>query len=251
MSPEQKNTKPGSKKKKNRQRQLINLQNKIKVRFDSQSLLNRSLTHRSYINEVSSDISDNERLEYLGDSVLALVVNEYLFKSYEKYVEGDLAKIKSAVVSEATLCKIAEELNLGSYILMGRGEEQSGGRERASILANTLEALIGAIYLDSGLKSCKKFILGVIKKDIERIDSQTYLRDPKTTLQEFVQKKYKERPVYEVINETGPDHQKEFTVRLIINGRDMMTGIGKSKRRAEMEAAKKLLEIIQTGEVSI
>jgi ribonuclease-3 len=134
---------------------------------------------------------------------------------------------------------------------MGRGEEQSGGRERASILANTLEALIGAIYLDSGLKSCKKFILGVIKKDIERIDSQTYLRDPKTTLQEFVQKKYKERPVYEVRNESGPDHQKEFTVRLIINGRDMMTGIGKSKRRAEMEAAKKLLEIIQTGEVSI
>jgi ribonuclease-3 len=251
MSPEQKKNKPGSKKKKNRQRQLINLQNKIKVRFDSQSLLNRSLTHRSYINEVSSDVADNERLEYLGDSVLALVVNEYLFKSYEKYVEGDLAKIKSAVVSEATLCKIAEELNLGSYILMGRGEEQSGGRERASILANTLEALIGAIYLDSGLKSCKKFILGVIKKDIERIDSQTYLRDPKTTLQEFVQKKYKERPVYEVINESGPDHQKEFTVRLIINGRDMMTGIGKSKRRAEMEAAKKLLEIIQTGEVSI
>jgi ribonuclease-3 len=251
MSPEQKKNKPGSKKKKNRQRQLINLQNKIKVRFDSQSLLNRSLTHRSYINEVSSDVADNERLEYLGDSVLALVVNEYLFKSYEKYVEGDLAKIKSAVVSEATLCKIAEELNLGSYILMGRGEEQSGGRERASILANTLEALIGAIYLDSGLKSCKKFILGVIKKYIERIDSQKYLWDPKTTLQEFVQKKYKERPVYEVINESGPDHQKEFTVRLIINGRDMMTGIGKSKRRAEMEAAKKLLEIIQTGEVSI
>lgn len=239
------------KKRKSRYRQLNSLQIRIKVKFNNKSLLARALTHRSYINESGVDHNDNERLEYLGDSVLALVINEYLFKRYEKYVEGDLAKIKSAVVSEATLAKVADEINLGSYILMGKGEELSGGRERPSILANTFEALIGAAYLDVGLRECKKFILTLLKKDIERIDSLTYLRDPKTTLQEYVQKKYKDRPVYEVIQESGPDHQKEFTVRVVINGKEVATGVGNSKRRAEMEAAKYIMERIQVGEMSI
>ncbi len=238
-------------KKKNRYRQLNSLQIRIGIKFRDKSLLNRALTHRSFINEIGSPTYDNERLEYLGDSVLALVVNEYLFKRFEDYVEGDLAKIKSAVVSEATLSQVAQELNLGSYIMMGRGEELSGGRERPSILANTLEAVIGAIYLDSGLKGAKKFILGLLKKDIERIDNLSYLRDPKTTLQEFVQKKYKDRPQYEVIAESGPDHQKEFTVRLLINGNEASIGEGKSKRRAEMDAAMKVLKKIHAGEYTI
>lgn len=239
------------KKRKNRYRQLSSLQKRIKVKFNNQSLLNRALVHRSYINEAGSSQRDNERLEYLGDSVLALVVNEYLFKHFEEYVEGDLAKIKSAVVSEGTLAKVADEINLGSYIMMGKGEEQNGGRQRPSILANTLEALIGAIYLDSGLKESKKFVLSLVKKDIERIDQQTYLRDPKTTLQEYVQKKYKDRPLYEIVNESGPDHQKEFTVRLIINEREVGLGSGNSKRKAEMDAAKKVLEKIHGGETVI
>lgn len=233
-----------SHKKKNRLRQINKLQSILKIKFRNKSLLNRALTHRSYLNEAGPGARDNERLEYLGDSVLALVVNEYLFKRFEKYPEGDLAKIKSAVVSEATLFKVARELNLGSFLLMGRGEDLSGGRARPSILANTLEAVIGALYLDSGLKDCKKLVLSLLKGDIERIDSMESYRDPKTTLQEYVQKKYRERPLYEIIEESGPDHQKRFTVRLVVAGKSVAEGTGASKRGAEMEAARKALEMI-------
>ncbi len=235
-------------KRKNRYRQLNRLQTIIKIKFKDKSLLNRSLIHRSFLNEAGPGAKDNERLEYLGDSVLALVVNEYLFKHFEHYPEGDLAKIKSAVVSEATLYKVANEINLGSFLLMGRGEEMSGGRTRPSILANSLEAVIGAIYLDSGLKASKKFVLSLLKRDIERIDSLSTFRDPKTTLQEYVQKKYHERPEYEVIDESGPDHQKEFTVRLLVLGKGVTEGSGRSKRRAEMDAAGKALVKIERGE---
>lgn len=236
---------------KKRYRQLNKLQKSVKVKFKDPSLLSRAMTHRSYVNEAGLGSSDNERLEYLGDSVLAVVINEYLFKRYEDYPEGDLAKIKSVVVSEATLAKVASEIKLGSFIMMGRGEERSGGRIRPSILANTFEALIGAIYLDSGLKASKKFVLALLKKHIERVDKLSYLRDPKTTLQEFVQGKYKERPSYKVVREEGPDHKKEFTVKLSIHGRDISTGSGSSKRKAEMDAARKTLEDIRKGEISI
>ncbi len=233
---------------KKRLRQLNALQNKIRVKFKDKSLLNRAMVHRSYVNESANNkIQDNERLEYLGDSVLGLVVNEYLYKRFEEYPEGDLAKIKSAAVSETTLAKVALEMNLGSFLLMGKGEEQSGGRGRSSILANSLEAVIGAIYLDSGLKESRRFILSLLKKDIERIDSMTYLRDPKTTLQEFVQKKYKERPVYEVVEERGPDHKREFVVRLLINSKEAARGVGSSKRKAEMYAAEFVLKKINEG----
>jgi ribonuclease III len=237
--------------KRHRIRELDKLMSFIGVKYKNKSLLGRALTHRSYVNESGFQSKDNERLEYLGDSVLALVVNEYLYKRFEDYKEDNLAKIKSAVVSEVTLAKAALRADLGRYIQMGKGEEQCGGRERPSILANTLEAIIGSIYLDSGLKECRKFILTLLKKDIERIDSLTYLRDPKTTLQEYVQKKYKERPIYEVIEERGPDHSKEFIVRLIINGVEILRGEGTSKRKAEMDAAMETLRKIETGDISI
>jgi len=130
---------------------------------------------------------------------------------------------------------------------MGKGEELSGGRDRSSILANSFEALIGAVYLDAGLKECRGFVLTFLKKDIERIDRMTYLRDPKTTLQEYVQKRYKERPVYEVVEERGPDHKKEFIVKLIINGNEVARGAGSSKRKAEMLAAEQVLKRIEKG----
>ncbi len=236
---------------KSRNRQLDKLQIILKVKLKNRNLLFRALTHRSYVNEFGSDIRDNERLEYLGDSVLGLVVNEYLFKNYEEYPEGNLAKIKSAVVSEATLSRVAKEMNLGSFIFMGKGEEQSGGRDRSSILANTLEAVIGAIYLDLGLKESRRFVLSLLKKHIERIDGLTYLRDPKTTLQEYVQKKYKERPVYEVVEERGPDHQKTFIIRLVVNGKEVTIGEGTSKRKAEMSAASEALKRIEAGDGDI
>jgi ribonuclease-3 len=234
--------------KKARFKQLDIIQKKIDVKFKDKNLLNRALIHRSYVNEsLAKPLTDNERLEYLGDSVLGLVVNEYLFKRFEDYPEGDLAKIKSAVVSEPTLAKVAREIDLGNFLLMGKGEELNGGRDRSSILANSFEALIGAVYLDRGLKDCRNFILTLLKKDIERIDSMTYLRDPKTTLQEYVQKKYKERPVYEVVEEKGPDHKKEFIIRLTINGEEVARGSGSSKRKAEMTAAEYILKKIDKG----
>lgn len=237
--------------KKSREKQIDRLQRVIHVKFKNKSLLQRAVTHRSYVNEFGKNAKDNERLEYLGDSVLALVVNEYLFKHFEEYQEGKLAKIKSAVVSEATLSRLARKIDLGEFILMGRGEEHSGGRERPSILANTLEAVIGAVFLDLGLKTSRKFVLGLIKDEIEIVNNPSSMRDPKTALQEYVQKKYKERPVYEVIDERGPDHRKEFTVRLLINGREIVTGEGPSKRKAEMNAARISLQKIEEGALDI
>ena len=237
--------------KKNRYRQLHKLQNILNLHFNNQSLFNRALTHRSYINESGGNLKDNERLEYLGDSVLGLVVNEYLFKHFEMYHEGDLAKIKSVVVSETVLAKIAMDLNVGGFLLMGRGEELSGGRFRQSILADTFEAIIGASYLDLGLKETKKFILQHLKDEIERIDNLTYQRDPKTTLQEHVQKKFKNRPVYEVVEEIGPDHDKQFVVRLLINDIEYAIGKGSSKQKAERNAANTLLNNIEKGEFQI
>ena len=234
-----------------REKQLMKLQSAIKIRMKDIALLDRALTHRSFSNENSKIYRDNERLEYLGDSVLGLIINEYLFKHYEDYLEGDLAKIKSTVVSEDVLQQVANEINLGAYLLLGKGEENSGGRERASILANTVEALIGALYLDSGLKKTKELVLSMMKRHIEQINRMEYLRDPKTALQEYVQKKYKEKPVYEVVQEKGPDHQKEFTVRLVVQGREILTATGSSKRRAEMEAARIALCHLYEGMLSI
>ncbi|MGL4368243.1 MAG: ribonuclease III, partial [Spirochaetota bacterium] len=222
-----------------------------KIKMKDIALLDRALTHRSFSNENSKQFRDNERLEYLGDSVLGLVVNEYLFKRYEDYLEGDLAKIKSTVVSEDVLSQVAHEINLGGYLLLGKGEENSGGRDRASILANTVEAVIGALYLDSGLKRTKDFVLTMLKPHIEQINRMEYMRDPKTALQEYVQKKYKEKPIYEVVDESGPDHLKEFTVRLMVRGREVLTGTGSSKRRAEMDAARNALSRLYEGSLSI
>ena len=234
-----------------RTKQLNRLQSSLRVRMKDLVLLDRALTHRSFSNECGKTCVDNERLEYLGDSVLALVVNEYLFKRFADYLEGDLAKIKSTVVSESVLYQVAKDLSLGEYLLLGKGEDHSGGRTRPSILANTVEAVIGALYLDSGLKKSKECVLSLLKKHIEQINRMEYMRDPKTALQEYVQKKYKEKPVYDVVDEKGPDHQKEFTVRLLVCGREILCGKGSSKRRAEMDAASSALGLIHEGALDI
>ena len=177
------------KKKKKRYNQLKKFESVIKVKFKNKSLLNRALTHRSAVNESFSDIKDNERLEHLGDSVLGFIISEYLYKHYENYSEGNLAKIKSVVVSDDMLAGEAKNMNLGYYILMGKGEEHSGGRGRNSILANTLESVIGAVYLDAGMKQCRKFVINILRRKIEKVSEFPSIIDPKTTLQEFVQKK--------------------------------------------------------------
>ena len=227
------------------------LQKTIKINFKNLNLLKNSLTHSSYVNESHYSNLHNERLEYLGDSILSFVINEFLYKNFKEYSEGELAKIKAVVVSQKILAKISRKLQLGDFLYLGWGEEQSGGRERTSILANTLEALIGAIYLDSGLRKCRNFILSYFKEDINRIDNQSSSRDPKTALQEYVQKKIKGRPIYNLVKETGPDHQKNFLVELLIRDKKILSARGSSKRKAEMEAAKKALEKIEEKGLAI
>ncbi len=246
MSKEDKSSpkKQKEKARKSRSRQLSKLESILNIKFNDKRILNTALTHRSFINETGNDVKDNERLEHLGDSVLGFIISEYLFKRFLEYQEGNLAKMKSVIVSDESLAVVSSNLNIGGFILMGKGEEHSGGRERISILANTLESLIGAIYLDQGLKQSRKFILKHFKKKIDNVSNQATLTDPKTRLQEYVQKKYKKSPVYEVTDEIGPAHSKEFIVRLLINGREVSNGRGGSKRKAEMKAARDALENI-------
>lgn len=223
----------------------INFEKNLGYSFKDKELLKNSLLHRSFGNEHRKykKIS-NERLELLGDAVLDLVVTEYLYKNYEKASEGDLAKIKSMVVSEPVLASISRKLEVGKYLLLSRGEELTGGRERSSILGDAFEAILGAIYLDSDFQTAKEFVLRNIKDSIDNVDTNEDILDFKTILQEYSQKEYKTIPEYSVINEVGPDHQKVFEIEVkIVSGMSEMlvaVGSGKNKKSAEQAAAKVL-----------
>jgi ribonuclease III len=232
-----------------REKELAELQVTLGHSFNSRELLEEALTHRSYINETPMHLRDNERLEFLGDSVLALVVNEYIYKRFPTYQEGELAKIKAKVVSEETLAGIARELDTGRFLLLGRGEEHTGGRDRVSILADTVEAIIGAIYLDAGLKAARRFVIDMLKERILSFGKIPTRLDPKSAVQEFVQKVYRTKPEYRLVAESGPDHSKSFEVILIINGREIARGSGSSIRRAETAAAIAALESGQVKQV--
>ena len=214
-------------------------------KFNDKKLLKNSLLHRSFGNEHRryKKIS-NERLELLGDAVLDLVVTEYLYKSYMDSTEGDLAKVKSMVVSEPVLASISKRLEVGKYLLLSRGEELTGGRERSSILGDAFEAILGAIYLDSDFETAKKFALSHIKSSIDNVDRNEDILDYKTILQEYSQKEYRVIPEYTVVKEMGPDHQKTFEIEVKINN-DIHTnleanGQGRNKKSAEQAAAKVL-----------
>lgn len=240
-----------NKRDKSREKILSDFQKKISYSFKSPGILNSALIHRSYCNEIKTVVQDNERLEFLGDSVLALVVNEYIFNKFPFYHEGELAKIKARVVSEDILAKVARTLQIGNYLLMGKGEEYSGGRERNSILADSVEAVIGAIYLDSGLKSARNFILFNLKPYIIEIQKIPKNIDPKSSLQELVQKRHKEKPEYVLIKEDGPDHNKYFECALLIKGKEISRGTGSSIRKAETQAANCALDGIRKGSLEI
>ncbi|KGG81146.1 ribonuclease III [Caloranaerobacter azorensis] len=225
-----------------RMKLLEELQEKIGYRFCNINLLNRALTHSSYANEHKKlKIKYNERLEFLGDSVLGLVVSDYIFEKYPKFPEGELTKLRAVIVCETSLSTVAKKLNLGIYLLLGKGEEATGGRERISILADALEALIGSIYLDGGLKEARKFVLNVLKNIIEDAVEGKILIDYKTQLQEVIQKNNKSSVCYNVMNEYGPDHNKIFQVKVSLNNRVLGEGIGRSKKDAEQCAAKNAL----------
>jgi len=216
-------------------RKQLEFQQVIGYQFQSEGLLVQALTHSSYANEKRmKKHSDNERLEFLGDAVLEIVTSEFLYRNYPDMPEGELTKMRASLVCEPTLAYCTKLLNLGDYLLLGRGEDQTGGRRRKSILSDALEAVIGAIYLDGGFASAKEFILKFILTDIEH---KQLFYDSKTILQELVQGQAMGEISYGLVAEDGPDHNKSFLVELLIDGRRVSTGEGHTKKAAEQEAA--------------
>ena len=224
---------------KERKSQLIKFCKSVKISFNNLDLLNQAFCHRSITNEVKY-FKINERLEFLGDSVLGMVTASYLYNHYD-IVEGDLAKIKSVVVSEKILSEIALEINIQNLLILGKGEEKSGGRKKPAILADCMEAIIGAYYLDSGFKSVEKYVLSFMIPQIEKV-FDSGIKDYKTILQEKFQKISKMCPRYELISKTGPEHAQVFSVVVHLN--DMTYGpcSGNSKKQAEQEVAKLALK---------
>ncbi|GLI56014.1 ribonuclease 3 [Propionigenium maris DSM 9537] len=217
------------------------LEERLGYTFKDKELLKHALIHRSYGNEHwEYKKINNERLELLGDAVLDLVVTEYLYKNFTKSSEGDLAKLKSMVVSEPVLAKISRELGIGKYLLLSKGEELTGGRDRSSILGDVFEAVLGAIYLDSGsdFLVAKAYGTKLLEYQINHIEENEELIDFKTILQEHSQKSHKVTPVYEVVKETGPDHRKNFEIVVSINDEAVGRGNGRNKKSAEQSAAK-------------
>lgn len=208
------------------------------VKFQDWELLHQALIHTSFANENRQfNILHNERLEFLGDAVLQLVISGFLFRAYPNYPEGELTKLRATIVCEACLARQASRLGLGSFLLLGRGEDTSGGRVRSSTLADAFEAVIGAIYLDGGIEMATEFVLSELDYELRQISRGEYAKDYKTTLQELVQRHGDSKIVYDVIQESGPDHNKQFTVAVIVNGFQQGLGTGKSKKEAEQAAA--------------
>jgi len=217
---------------------------KIGVTFRDKSLLRTAFTHRSYINEnKGSGMEHNERLEFLGDAVLELVSTVYLFNKYPRKNEGDLTSYRSALVNAATLSEIATELDMDSYLLLSKGESKDKGRARQIILANTIEALIGAIYLDQGYEGAEIFINKYITPLIDDIAKTGKWMDSKSSFQEKAQDKVGFTPSYKVVRETGPDHDKFFTIAVFLGDEKIAEGEGKSKQEAEQNAAKNALTV--------
>lgn len=225
------------------QRNLEDLENKIGYFFRDRDLLAEALTHKSYFHENRTKASSyNERLEFLGDSVIGLVVVEHLFLLKERFDESVLAKMKSYLVCESVLADIAVSVSLGKYILLGKGEDSTGGRIKKSILSDTLEAVIGAVYLDGGFEKAREIIRAFFKERIDGVIKDGELYDYKTELQEKTQLLYGTLPEYKVIKEQGMEHKRVFTVAVFLDGKELGVASGKRKKEAEALAAKEALE---------
>jgi ribonuclease-3 len=216
--------------------ELRSLQHGIGVRFRDERLLNLALCHRSHAAEAR--VASNERLEFLGDAVLGLVASQWLYRRLEGKPEGDLARVKSVVVSEESLAQIARQLSLDRYLLLGRGEERSGGRGKSALLADALEALIGACFLDSGLHAAERFVERVFADEIENVIAGRHRQDYKTLLQELSQKRFRAFPKYRVTERRGPDHDQVFSMDVVVAGRPYGPAEGKSKKQAEQRVAR-------------
>ncbi len=211
--------------------------------FKNTDLLTKALTHRSALNEKNSSAEEsNERLEFLGDAVLEVITTEFLFNKFPKKPEGTLTAYRSALVKTTTLAKIATKLGLGEALFMSRGEEATGGRTNIGLLADTMEAVIGALYLDQGIEVVSTFLHAELFTEIDLILENKLYKDPKSHLQEIVQALGFETPDYQVITEVGPDHDKEFTIQVVVGDKVVARGTGTSKQRAQQNAAEKALK---------
>ena len=238
----------------NKREVLENMQKVLQYTYCHSNLLEEALTHSSYANEHRNDqIRDNERLEFLGDAILDLIISEYLFKKYPNMPEGDLSKLRASIVCEGSLAKNAKKIALGKYILLGKGEELTGGRTRASILADAFEAITGSLFLDGGFEEAKRFIHATLVADVEQSECiESLYTDYKTLLQECIQKISTQPIQYEVVGEEGPDHDKHFYVEVFHEERSLGRGVGKSKKEAEQDAAKKALNCYNSwGDICI
>ncbi len=224
------------------QRNPKELEPSLQYHFRKPDLLQGALTHKSYMAEPRHGRqSNNERLEFLGDTVLGLVIAEHLMSAHPTYPEGTLSKFKGRIVSEPSLAEISRKLDIGAFLRVGKGEELTQGREKSSILADALEAVIAAIYLDGGLEEARKFIMTHFKESVEQTISVASILDYKTDLQEYCQRELEVLPQYEIVAQRGPDHQKEFDVQVMIRGRAYGEGTGRSKKEAEQKAAQAAL----------
>jgi ribonuclease III len=217
------------------------LESRIQYKFRNSLLLAEALTHPSLAYESVRQHFDNQRLEFLGDAVLQLAVTEALFAKFPEFTEGQLTKLRSELVSRKALAKFASAIQLGDYVMLGKGEEASGGRKRHSTLADALEALVGAIYLDSGIPAAKELILRLCSEEISAIGSCPVERNPKGLLQEQLQSMEPQAPVYRILSESGPDHRRVFQAEVTWLGNQLATGRGKSKKEAEIRAATEAL----------
>jgi ribonuclease-3 len=230
---------------KDRFRRYRELERRLGYRFGNLELLDRALTHRSYIHTPENeDLRANERLEFLGDSVLGMVTSRFLFENFPDKSEGDLTKLKSTLVSEANLSRIAKSISLGKYLNLSEEEDKSGGRERSSIISDAYEAVIGAVFLDGGLVPTERMIRNQILKKYLEITTDQTLHNYKGELLEYMQALGLGLPDYEILEERGPDHQKRFTIAVSVKGKHMGQGVGKNKKEAEQKAARMALENI-------
>jgi ribonuclease-3 len=221
-----------------RERELLLFCQKNNFICKDLTLLNLAFTHRSFANETSESVDNNERLEFLGDSVLGVIVADWLFRNLPAKHEGDFSKIKSVVVSEDSLAMVARKLELSQYLLIGKGEEYSGGREKKALLADCLEALFAANYLDSGFEVAKEFVMKQLEPQIQAVLKYDYHRDYKTSLQEYMQKRWRKCPTYTLVKKTGPEHDFTFFVEVKVNELTFGPAQGRNKKEAEQSAAK-------------
>lgn len=219
------------------------LEANLKYTFKNKELLKNALTHSSYANEKKGGTSSNERLEFLGDSVLSVIASNYLFENFPELPEGNLTKLRASLVCEKSLCEFSKKLEIGDYLLLGKGEKANGGSNRPSILADAFEAVLAAMYLDGGMNVAREHVLRFISEELSHLEHENF-KDYKTELQEIIQKNPEEKLTYQLIEESGPDHNKNFVVEVHLNSNVIGKGSGHSKKNAEQMAARQALELM-------